>query len=148
MRLARCSCQSTSWHSPLRPLACSSAAGSGCPARWFRYYHLAHHRYTQNPERDPGLQSPRPEGLPAYSWHVLGWPTIASGIKTVLRNALQSLEEPWLPANQRAGVKRESRVMLALYTFSFALSVATSSSVLIEFWLLPWCSGNPFCGCT
>lgn len=114
------------------------------PARWFRYFHLAHHRYTQDPERDPELQSPRPEGLPTYIWHVLGWSTIASSFKTVLRNALQPLEEPWVPANQRAGVKRESRVMLALYALAFALSVATSSSVLIEFWLLPLVLGQPF----
>jgi len=30
------------------------------PAEWFRYFHLAHHRHTQNPTKDPELASPKP----------------------------------------------------------------------------------------
>ena len=31
------------------------------PPRWFRYFHFAHHRFTQIPGKDPELASPKPE---------------------------------------------------------------------------------------
>src|SRR5262245_25268982 len=31
------------------------------PADWFRYFHFAHHRHTQDPAKDPELAHPPPE---------------------------------------------------------------------------------------
>lgn len=44
------------------------------PPHWFRYFHFAHHRYTQDPERDPELASHKPQTLAAYAWHITGLP--------------------------------------------------------------------------
>ena len=113
------------------------------PAHWFRYFHLAHHRYTQDPQSDPELASGKPETRVQYIWHVLGWQTIVAGIRTVFGNALGRVDESWLPANQRSRVVREARVMLVLYALVAAVSLTTRSTVLIEFWLLPLVVGQP-----
>ncbi|MEM6985954.1 MAG: fatty acid desaturase [Pseudomonadota bacterium] len=113
------------------------------PATWFRYFHLAHHRYTQDPDRDPELAEKKPDSWGAYVWHVLGWRVVVSGVKTVIVNAFRDLEVYWLPANQRAAVKREARVLLGIYAAAGALSVITGSSLIVEYWLLPLVVGQP-----
>ena len=35
------------------------------PPRYFRFFHFAHHRHTQDPAHDPELASPKPGGCPA-----------------------------------------------------------------------------------
>ncbi len=44
------------------------------PAYYFRLFHFAHHRYTQDPERDPELASPPPKSAGAYIWWTIGIP--------------------------------------------------------------------------
>src|SRR5262249_59005957 len=40
------------------------------PPGYFRLYHFAHHRYTQDPTRDPELVVPGPPTLPPYPCRV------------------------------------------------------------------------------
>lgn len=40
------------------------------PPEYFRLFHFAHHRFTQDPARDPELATPRPATLASYLWHV------------------------------------------------------------------------------
>ena len=56
--------------SPFRSLWLNEAVGwitgaaVGLPFIWFRYFHLAHHRFTNDPARDPELAGcPRPQNL-------------------------------------------------------------------------------------
>src|SRR5699024_11094006 len=44
------------------------------PPTWFRHYHLAHHRHTQDPARDPELAEPKPQTLGQYLWVITGIP--------------------------------------------------------------------------
>ena len=37
------------------------------PPLWFRYFHLAHHRYTNDPENDPELEDAKPSTKLAYT---------------------------------------------------------------------------------
>ncbi|MEM7376508.1 MAG: fatty acid desaturase, partial [Pseudomonadota bacterium] len=113
------------------------------PAHWFRYFHLAHHRYTQDPERDPELASAKPDTAWRYLWHVLGWRVLASGVATVLRNARSGERADWLPANQRDTVTRESRVLLLCYAAAFGVASVTSFNGLLTFWLVPLLLGQP-----
>src|SRR5437870_1555720 len=43
------------------------------PPEYFRYFHFAHHRYTQDPANDPELDVPKPASLGAWLLHVCGW---------------------------------------------------------------------------
>jgi hypothetical protein len=44
------------------------------PFEWFRYFHLAHHRWTNIEGKDPELEGGKPETLRAWVLHVSGLP--------------------------------------------------------------------------
>ena len=58
------------------------------PPHWFRYFHLAHHRYTHDPERDPELAAPKPRTIPEYLWYLSGFPVWKSSVQALATNAL------------------------------------------------------------
>ena len=43
------------------------------PPRYFRAFHFAHHRHTQDPQRDPELVSPKPQTLRQYLLTISGY---------------------------------------------------------------------------
>jgi fatty acid desaturase len=49
--------------------------------QWFRYFHLAHHRWTNIAGKDPELASDKPQNLKAWAWHVSGLPYWISEIR-------------------------------------------------------------------
>jgi len=114
------------------------------PADWFRYFHFAHHRFTQDPANDPELASPKPETRRQYLWHVTGLPLWWSQSRTLARNAAGACDDAFVPSGGKAKVVREARLMLAVYALALALSVAIGSSVLVWIWLVPMLLGQPF----
>ncbi|TGS93002.1 fatty acid desaturase, partial [Mesorhizobium sp. M8A.F.Ca.ET.213.01.1.1] len=58
----------TQWLNDAVARLCSLAIA--LPADWFRYFHFAHHRFTQDPDNDPELAFPKPETLRQYIVHV------------------------------------------------------------------------------
>lgn len=114
------------------------------PPQWFRYFHFAHHRYTQDPERDPELASPKPETLGAYVWHVSGLPIWHSHLKTLARNAAGQGREDFVPDSKRALVQREALGMVLFYALLLAAALWLGSALLVWVWLLPLALGQPF----
>ena len=111
------------------------------PFQWFRYFHLAHHRHTQDPARDPELLSgAKPETRRTYLWHVTGLQVWLGTITQLIRNALFGPRDSFLPAPAVPRVRLEARLMLAGY--SFLLLVAWPW--LFWVWLLPLLLGQPF----
>jgi fatty acid desaturase len=114
------------------------------PPDWFRYFHFAHHRFTQDPEKDPELAAPKPETLGQYLATVSGLPVWWSHGKTLLRNALGRCDDAFVPASGRAKVQREAIAMIAAYGLVLALSLASGSTALLFIWVLPVILGQPF----
>jgi fatty acid desaturase len=114
------------------------------PSDWFRYFHFAHHRYTQDPENDPELASPKPDTLMQYVVHVSGIPVYWSEIKGLFVNALDRNRASYIPPKGYPKVRNEARVMLALYAVLAALSIYFHSAMLVWVWLLPALIGQPF----
>ena len=114
------------------------------PPLWFRYFHLAHHRHTQDPDRDPELEGGKPQTRWQYVRHISGIPLWWSMIKTVTRNACGEASYDYVPQKARARVVTEARMMLALYAAIAGLSIALSSTALFWLWLLPALIGQPF----
>ena len=112
------------------------------PFQWFRYFHLAHHRYTNDPERDPELASAKPESWGDYLWHVSGIPYWRSMISVVIRNAFGQPEGDFLPERAMPRVRREARVMVGLYVL--AATSLLYSPLLFWLWILPALVGQPF----
>ena len=114
------------------------------PPTWFRAFHFAHHRHTQDPERDPELAVPKPASLPAWLWHGSGLPTWWSQGRNLLRQALGRVDEPFVAARERAAVVREARLYLAVYATVGALALALQSTLPLVLWVGPALLGQPF----
>lgn len=111
---------------------------------WFRYFHFAHHRYTQDPDNDPELASPKPETVPQYVVHVSGLPIYWGQAKGLVLNALGRGRAAYIPPKGEAKVRREAVAMIALYAALFALSVWFQTAVLLWVWIVPALIGQPF----
>ena len=113
------------------------------PPRFFRAFHLEHHRYTQDPERDPELVDAPLGTWRQYLWRVSGAQYWTRQLRVLARFAAGRVTEPWIPRGERRGVVREARVFLASYVAVGALSALAGSSVLLWFWIVPLLLGQP-----
>lgn len=113
------------------------------PFTWFRYFHLAHHRYTNDPERDPEIAGHgRPETWPEYLVYLSGWSYWTGNLRTILANASGRIDAAYLPARKHAAIRREARIILALHAVA-ALSILVSP-LLLWVWIVPVLVGQPF----
>lgn len=114
------------------------------PPMWFRYFHFAHHRHTNDRTKDPELASPRPSTILQYISHVSGIPYWIAQIKTMIGNAIGIPEEGFVPERGKTRVRNEARVFLSLY-FAIALgSFLYESALLLYIWIIPVLLGQPF----
>ena len=114
------------------------------PPAYFRAFHFAHHRHTQDPARDPELASPKPRTLADYLWHVSGLPYWRERVSTTIRHACARVDEPFIGARQRSAIVREARLLLGLYLLAAVGSIALSSTALLYLWVGPALLGQPF----
>ena len=112
---------------------------------FYRLFHYAHHRHTQDKARDPELAGPLPRNVWQYALRISGWGYYASRVDfygRILRNRWDGF--PYIPERERAGVRRSVIAMLALF---FAVFVGWS---LLDpagpwiFWLLPVAMAQPW----
>lgn len=115
------------------------------PREYFRAFHFAHHRFTQDPARDPELAAPKPATVGQWLWTASGLPYWIGQARLVLGQALgRAPEDFYKSAAQRAAVIREARLLLGLYVAVAALSVATGSAAVLVLWVVPALLGQPF----
>jgi fatty acid desaturase len=114
------------------------------PPAYFRAFHFAHHRHTQDPRRDPELATPKPQTLGGYLWHVSGLPYWGERIVTTVRHARGRVDEPFIGACQRSATVREARLLLGLHGLAGLASIALASPALWYLWLAPALLGQPF----
>ena len=114
------------------------------PPRWFRLFHMAHHRHTRDPRRDPERATASRRTRAAYLWHLSGLPLWRDQARTIVANALDRSGEPFVPARQRRAVADESRRFLILYALVAIGSVAAGSDLVVWTWLAPALAGQPF----
>src|SRR5882757_4979516 len=107
------------------------------PADWFRYFHFAHHRFTQDPENDPELAFPKPETRRQYLIHVSGIPLWWGHLKTLYTNAMGRRQDSYVPSKGRPKVRTEARAMIAFYAVVLVLAVWFEVTVLLYVWIVP-----------
>ncbi len=123
---------------------------AACPSllNWHFYavFHLAHHRFTQDPARDPELTPPPPAALDGYLLRVLAvnyWRARAAVLVDCWRGDLSAY--PYIPAASQRRVVASVRWMCV-----FVATVALGSAALFGwwvpfvFWLIPQAVGQVF----
>jgi fatty acid desaturase len=113
------------------------------PPEYFRCFHFAHHRHTQDPARDPELASPKPRTLPGWLWYLSGLPYWIAELKVTLRQALGRADEAFIPARSKPRVVAEARILWTVYLALAVGSVAFRSEALLLYGVAPLLLGQP-----
>ena len=114
------------------------------PREYFRAFHFAHHRFTQDPANDPELATPKPATPTRLVWHVTGIPMWIALLRGLLARAFGHLAEPFYATDRvRQAVITESRLALAIYLALLIGSIATGNTLLLWFWIVPVLLGQP-----
>jgi fatty acid desaturase len=110
---------------------------------FYRHFHAWHHRYTQDPARDPELIYPKASDRLAYVKEITGftfwyrraidYPAIALG---------QTRRLPFVPASARRQIAVSMSCQLLIYLAAVA-SVAAGFSAALYFWFLPAILAQP-----
>ncbi|MEM1159804.1 MAG: fatty acid desaturase, partial [Pseudomonadota bacterium] len=114
------------------------------PPVWFRFFHMAHHRHTHDPDKDPELEGAKPETLRDWVWHVSGARVWISQVRTILRNAAGGCRDPYIPKGKQTALQREAVLMIVLYAGIAAASFWAESTLALWLWIVPLLLGQPF----
>lgn len=146
-----CALHEATHHRPFRSRWLNNALGHFAglllllPFEYFRLFHWDHHRFTQDPLRDPELARPKPATLAGYLLHVSGLPNWATRIRTVAGHAVSGrVPQPWVPQHKHALIVREARLYVLAYGAAIVASIALQSAILLWIWVLPAMAGQPF----
>ncbi len=135
---------------PFRSAWLSECAGRiagflvGLPFLWFRYFHLAHHRHTNDPALDPELQAAsKPDSTAQYLWAMSGIPVWAGQIRTLILIAAGRVQPDFTPGPAQNKMRTEATIFVSLYALIGLYSLFVST-ILLSTWILPVILGQPF----
>jgi fatty acid desaturase len=116
------------------------------PYEYYALFHWDHHRFTQDPARDPELMFatvPRSDAQLAIAYSGIVY--LFKRVRLMLRHAITgTVTVPWIPDNKRTMVVREARSYALVYLLLLIASVALSSTLLLWVWLIPLVVGQWF----
>ena len=116
------------------------------PYEYYALFHWDHHRFTQDPARDPELMFatvPRSDTQLAIAYSGIVY--LFKRVRLMFRHAITgTVTVPWIPDNKRAMVVREARSYALVYLLLLIASVASSSTLLLWVWLIPLVVGQWF----
>jgi fatty acid desaturase len=110
----------------------------------YRVFHWEHHRFTQDPERDPELYFPKPTLLGAYVLTLTGVLYLRRRFADMVILARGRADKPWMLPNERRRLIIEARAHLAIYIAVAGVSVVLGSPAVLVVWLLPFLVGQAF----
>lgn len=114
------------------------------PPRWFTAFHMAHHRFTQDPERDPELASPKPTTVLGYLYLLTGLEYWYRMVKGLVGRAFGHTPGAFIDSRTRQRSIAEARVYLALYSAIAVVSALTDPRPVLVLWVGPALLGQPF----
>jgi len=114
-------------------------------AGFYRHYHYAHHRYTQDPARDPELISAVvPKSWGQYLFRVSAIPFLLIRARDIFvfpfggRGGIDYIHEAGWPE-----VRRWGRLLLALYAAIVVGSIVLRTDIVLWVWFIPLMIGLP-----
>ena len=111
-----------------------------------RFRHMAHHTFTQHPEKDPDKVD-FPRGYLDYFKHVTSitiWIRIADNLVRHSLGKTNASEDEYIPSSEKRTLIKETRLMLLGYFFILIYSLYFSSTFFLVYWFLPRILGEPF----
>lgn len=111
------------------------------PFEWFRAFHMAHHRWTNLPGKDPELAGPKPATRRAWVWHVSGLPYWIAEVRLLARLVSGRVDDGFVAEGAKARVVAEARGMAAVYLLAGLSLIWTD--LLLWIWLVPVLLGQP-----
>lgn len=116
------------------------------PPVFFRYFHSAHHTYTQIRGKDPDIVLPSPASWGDYLYYISSIPLWRRNIEWFVSHALGRISERdswYVPRDETRRIFREARVMLLLYAGVAVAAVGLGSAAPLIYWLVPRLMGEP-----
>lgn len=110
---------------------------------FYRHFHAWHHRYTQDPERDPELIYPKARTRLEYAREISGcnfWWRRAVDYPLLALGRIEGL--PFVPAAARRDIMLSMTAQLLIY-LAVAIAVALGFRGILYFWLLPVLLAQP-----
>ena len=123
-----------------------SSFAIGLPYEYYCLFHWDHHRYTQDPARDPELLvGPVPATDTQLAVAYSGIRQVAFRLRLMLRHGLTgNATAPWIPEAKRHIVVKEARLYLLGYVVLLLASVALHTAILLWVWIVPLVVGQLF----
>jgi fatty acid desaturase len=110
---------------------------------FYRYFHAWHHRYTQDPTRDPELMYPKAANRLAYILEITGFTFWFRRLLDYPRLAFGRTEGlPFVPANARRSIAQSMSIQLAIY-LAAAIAVVAGYTAPLYFFFLPLLLAQP-----
>ena len=113
------------------------------PRDFDQVMHFAHHRWTQDWERDGELVR-EPFTFKSYLMWFLGFSYWFNRISGILRRARGIIIEPYIRNVERKKIINESRLHVFGYLVILILSVYFESWIFFTFWIIPMLITKPF----
>ncbi len=115
------------------------------PPTHFTLEHAAHHKFTQDPLRDPE-RVPQTNTVPGYLLYATSIPYFRYAFSNLVHQArgrFTDLERSFIPPRSLPKVQREAQLMWGFYGALALISLATQSWAVVLYWLLPRIAGEP-----
>lgn len=115
------------------------------PPTHFTLEHAAHHKYTQDPVRDPE-RIPEAYSIHGYLWFATAIPYFRGNFLNLYNHArgqFTEIEKTYIPPNSLARVQREAWTIWAIYLGIALISLALQSWAAVLYWLVPRVIGEP-----
>jgi fatty acid desaturase len=113
------------------------------PYHYYRAFHWDHHRYTQDPKRDPELAVALPASPNGMLFVMTGLPSWRVRLYVLLSHAIRGrVSVPWVAKTQHRLVIAEARCYLIGYLLAIALSLVLHSFAMLYLWVLPVVAGQ------
>jgi fatty acid desaturase len=112
---------------------------------FYRHYHGWHHRFTNQPGKDPELGDPKPVSVLGYIIEISAITWWIGKIRTYAGIVAGKVAHyPFIPEDARGEVVRSVRIQVAVYLVLIAASAAMQSWAFVFAWLLPLAISQPF----
>ncbi len=121
-----------------------AGVGSFYNSDYYRRYHHWHHRFTQDPEHDPELKTPKPRTLAEYWLRLSGLLFWRDKVRDMVMVSLgRTRHLPFVPTSAHGVLAWSMRAQVALYFAVAGAAVVMKSDAPLVYWLIPAILGQP-----